>query len=420
MSKSNSDAITAILTVWKRNHLEEQLQALFQQTVCPDQIWVLHSKYYVDVDAIIRKYKDRIRYMRWDDCPGVFGRFEIVTRIETPFVYIADDDIIPGKQFLERALEACKRMLAIISPHGRLISPDNNRTAYYVGDDYEFQHSFCLKDTEVDYGSNAWFFRKEWIHYFLQFSPMYLGNGEDIHFSATCQLLGHIPTYVPKQVLPVEAGNIKRIYSGDLHALHRLPKFGEERMRVIRRFRDMGWQLQVENQALVLQQESCLPISVVMVADGTSLIMAIHALLRQTWSNFELLLVCPHKRLLPFAEQDKRIRWIETQETLPVYTSLNIGCALATGKYICLSDSHYLSRPDRLEQQYKLMESDSETVASGEMRVADTLFLPSVMVCRSVLHHIKYIDELSGEKAGKKLFHSLLQEGTVILLEDVV
>ena len=125
MSKSNSDAITAILTVWKRNHLEEQLQALFQQTVCPDQIWVLHSKYYVDVDAIIRKYKDRIRYMRWDDCPGVFGRFEIVTRIETPFVYIADDDIIPGKQFLERALEACKRMLAIISPHGRLISPDN-------------------------------------------------------------------------------------------------------------------------------------------------------------------------------------------------------------------------------------------------------------------------------------------------------
>ena len=213
---------------------------------------------------------------------------------------------------------------------------------------------------------------------------------------------------------------IKRIYSGDLHALHRLPKFGEERMRVIRRFRDMGWQLQVENQALVLQQESCLPISVVMVADGTSLIMAIHALLRQTWSNFELLLVCPHKRLLPFAEQDKRIRWIETQETLPVYTSLNIGCALATGKYICLSDSHYLSRPDRLEQQYKLMESDSETVASGEMRVADTLFLPSVMVCRSVLHHIKYIDELSGEKAGKKLFHSLLQEGTVILLEDVV
>lgn len=29
------DAITVILTVWKRNHLEEQLQALFQQTVLP-------------------------------------------------------------------------------------------------------------------------------------------------------------------------------------------------------------------------------------------------------------------------------------------------------------------------------------------------------------------------------------------------
>jgi hypothetical protein len=32
--------ITAILTVYKRDHLEEQLEALARQTVPPDHVWV--------------------------------------------------------------------------------------------------------------------------------------------------------------------------------------------------------------------------------------------------------------------------------------------------------------------------------------------------------------------------------------------
>ncbi len=50
-----SDAVTAILTVWKRNHLEEQLSALFGQTVSPAQVWIQQSEHHVDVSKVIEK-----------------------------------------------------------------------------------------------------------------------------------------------------------------------------------------------------------------------------------------------------------------------------------------------------------------------------------------------------------------------------
>jgi len=115
-----SDAVTVILTVWKRNHLEEQLSALFGQTTPPVQVRIQQSGHYVDVSEVIEAYRERVRYVCWEDNPGVFGRFESVVEVETPFVYIVDDDIIPGKRFIERALGACKRLNAIISPHGCL------------------------------------------------------------------------------------------------------------------------------------------------------------------------------------------------------------------------------------------------------------------------------------------------------------
>lgn len=116
------DTITAILTVWKRNHLEEQLLALLGQTLSPQMIWVQQTQHHVDVDDIIHKYHDRIKYTCWEKNPGVFGRFESVKDITTPYAYIIDDDIVPGRGFLEKALETSKQFNAIICPNGRLLN----------------------------------------------------------------------------------------------------------------------------------------------------------------------------------------------------------------------------------------------------------------------------------------------------------
>ena len=413
------DAVTVILTVWKRNHLEEQLLALFQQTVVPSHIWIQQSLHHVDVSVIIDKYRDRVRYSCWEKNPGVFGRFESVTRVETPYVYILDDDIIPGKMFIEHALSTCKRLNAIVCPHGRLLSPDTCRTEMFVGDGYEFQHSFCLEDTEVDFGNNAWFFRKEWISYFLSQTPLYRNNGEDIHFSALCKLLGNIPTYVPRQIVPVESGNVKRYYSADEHALHRKPLFNKERVEVIERFRNIGWHLRLEKKGIELQQDRSCAISVVMAVVEKDAGMAIQSILQQTWEDFELILVCADKSAISVNGEDKRIRWIEIGEELSKYVLLNIGCGMAKGKYICMMESGYVSFPDRLQLQCELMEEEKTVVAAGETLDDKNLFLPSVIVKRDVLHKVKYYNELLGDLAKNDLLYRLLQEGSVLLFENV-
>ena len=339
MKRENVDTITAILTVWKRNHLEEQLHALFGQTVCPDRIWVQQCQHHVNVDVVVNRYREKIDYTYSEENRGVFGRFESAAEVETSFVYIVDDDIIPGRRFLEKALETCKRLHAVICPHGRILSLDTNRTAQFVGDGYEFQHSFCLEDSEVDFGNNAWFFRRGWIDYFLWKKALFRSNGEDIHLSATCQLFGNIPTYVPRQIIPAEAGNIKRIYSGDEQALCRKPQFGEERVQVVQRFRDEGWKLQAEQRNVTQTRENHLPLSVVIVIDEKEkeVDVVVENILGQTFQHFELILVGQKQMVGTRTWKDRRIRWIETEERLPFYTALNIGCAMAEGKYICLA-----------------------------------------------------------------------------------
>ena len=411
--------VTAILTVWKRNHLEEQLQALFGQTVPPAYIWVQQSQHHVDVSAIVDKYKDRVRYSCWENNLGVFGRFESVVDVETPFVYIMDDDIIPGKRFVERALNSCKRLNAIISPHGRLLSPDTCQTKIFVGDGYEFQHGFCLEDTKVDFGNNAWFFKKEWISYFLSQTPLYRNNGEDIHFSAMCKLLGNIPTYVPRQIVPVESGNVKRYYSADEHALHRKPLFGKERVEVVERFRNIGWHLRLEKKGVEQQENRSYAISVVMAVTEKDAGMAIQSILQQTWKDFELILVCTDKSGISLNEEDRRIRWVETEEELSKYVLLNIGCGMAKGKYICMMESGYVSFPDRLQSQHEFMEEEQEVVAAGAALDGKNLFLPTVIVRRDVLHRVKYYDESIGDLAENDLLCRLLQVGSVVLFENV-
>ena len=419
MRRKEIDTITAILTVWKREHLEEQLLALLGQTVCPDRIWIQQCQHYVNVDAVIDRYKGKIYYECREENLGVFGRFESVKEVDTSFVYILDDDIIPGKRFIEKALDTCKRLHAVISPHGRILSPDTNRTLHFVGDGYEFQHSFCLEDTKVDFGNNAWFFRKEWISYFFKRQALFRNNGEDIHLSATCQLFGNILTYVPRQIIPSEAGNIKRIYSGDEQALCRKPRFGEERVQVVQHFRNDGWKLLAEQPNFARTWEDPLPLSVVMTVNGTDVNTAVKNILEQTFQNFELILVGTKQIVDSAIGKDKRIRWIDTEETLSCQTALNIGCAMAEGKYICLADMGHLSCPDRLQLQYELLEENPDLIAAGESRDGESLFFPSIIVRRDVLHRTKYLNELLGNDAEKELLYRLLQVGSVMLLEDI-
>ena len=49
--------INVILTVWKRNNLEKQLQAIQKQTADVGEIYVYQNEQHVNVDNLKEKYK---------------------------------------------------------------------------------------------------------------------------------------------------------------------------------------------------------------------------------------------------------------------------------------------------------------------------------------------------------------------------
>ena len=403
--------ITVILTVWKRNHLEEQIEALLKQSKPPFEIWVQQTQNHVDVNDVIEKYREKIQYFCYQENKGVFGRFESVADVRTEYVFIIDDDIIPGVQFLEIALHKSFELNAIISPNGRHINPINNTDGEYIGDGYFFGYSFCKKDTLVDFGNNAWFFKTEWLDFFLQYPPMYRNNGEDIQLSASLKLKKNIDTYVPKQLIPFKSGNIKQYYSFDEHALHKLHDFQSERDNVIQRFRNEGWKLQKETPQLL--KNSTL-ISIVMfcyeVSDNT--LNTIQSIRNQSFTDFEYFIINNdvNKEFAKIISDigDKRIRLIDTKEYLDRYIGLSIGCGVASGKYICFMSDDYTAVSNKLKIQYDYMECNPDIIASGSS-------------CKFLSNNKTFNNELTSDESILSLvYENIFIEESLIIRNEIL
>ena len=400
--------VTVILTVWKRNHLEEQIEAFLHQSKPPYEIWVQQTQNHVNVDDTIEKYSERVRYFYYEENKGVYGRFESVKDILTEYVYIVDDDIIPGVDFLDLALTKSVELNAVISPNGRILNPETNLTYNFIGDGYWFEHSFCTKDTLVDFGNNAWLFKAEWIKYFLNYSPLYRNNGEDIQLSASLKILGDIDTYVPKQLIPYESGNIRWHYSSDEHALHKRQDFQKERAGIVQRFRNEGWRLQKE-KTVSIPQNIDPPISVVLfcekVNDFTQ--QAIQSIVNQSFSDFEFIIV--HNDVNGYISNilkglnDNRIRLIDTKEPIGKYVALNIGCGSASGKYICIMSNDCVAYPERLQIQYSYMEQHQDIAASGTS-------------CKYLLNNEIFENELTCDEALLSLIYknNFIEESLIV------
>lgn len=110
---------------------------------------------------------------------------------------------------------------------------------------------------------------------------------------------------------------------------------------------------------------------------------AVNSLLRQTMSDFELIVVddCSQDRtptiLRQLARQDSRLIVIRNQQNLKLSGSLNVGIAAARGKYLARMDADDWSYPDRLAKQLALLESQPEVgICGGSMEVCNENLQP--------------------------------------------
>lgn len=129
-----------------------------------------------------------------------------------------------------------------------------------------------------------------------------------------------------------------------------------------------------------------IPISVLMpVYNGRKYLRtSVNSILSQTFKDFEFIIVDDGSTDGTWAEIeknagiDKRIVPLRNRKNLRTSAALNRGLAAAKGKYIVRMDADDWSYPDRLEEQYKFMESHPEVGVSGG----------TIVVCDSKLNGI--------------------------------
>jgi hypothetical protein len=213
---------------------------LLNQTKKIESIWILQCQKHTDIQPILDKYASQnFKYIYSDINFKYFGRFMLPNFITTEYTIIIDDDVIPGHCWIENAIRASTTYNAVVGCVGRIIpesalSDPNScqlKAEYMIGDaDLNKRNTtWCEKDTVVDYLCNSFLFKTEWIKYFWAIPPLTYENGEDIHLSATCQILGGIKSVVPIQNSNDLSGNLKPGYGFDCHAsfLHKKDFFSQ-------------------------------------------------------------------------------------------------------------------------------------------------------------------------------------------------
>jgi hypothetical protein len=249
----NTGQVAVILTVWKRDHLREQIEALLQQSLPPSEIWIYHCCRHVRPALTETKQYPFIKYQFNSADLGYFGRFSLGLQVDTPYLLVMDDDVIPSSRWLEECRELCSQQNVIVSPAGRIIPRDNYSPEKISGKDHLARYFFgdgdngsmanrCEANTIVDFGCNSWFIRTEWLQYFWSVKPYSRLTGEDIHLSASSLLLGGIRTLCPRQEENGLCGNRKKEYGFDQIASWRQPGFIPERKKILEGWiKEKGW-----------------------------------------------------------------------------------------------------------------------------------------------------------------------------------
>ena len=228
-------SINVILTVWKRNNLEEQLEAIQNQTVDVDQIYVYQNESHIDITSLKEKYN--FKHVHSKDMNFKFhGRFTLPLLFDTEFTAIFDDDTIPNSGWLEHCRKLCLQKNCIVGANCR----------NYNG----FGSGLCdgkLNDTPIkcDIVGHCWFFRTEWIHYMWKEHPPTYENGEDIHFCASCKIHGGIDSYLPTQTIEHQEnwGDTKPILGADENATWKKSEHNSLRKELYEYWIGKGWQV---------------------------------------------------------------------------------------------------------------------------------------------------------------------------------
>ena len=228
--------LSVILTAYKRDYFEEQIPAILNQTLKPVQIYIWQNGNHIDIE----KYRDKygVKLVRSDENFSFYSRFVFAHLMKTEYVAILDDDIIPGRKWLENCMKLCREKKCIVGANGRSWNYQRNK---YDG----FGDHQLYREMKVDFVGHCWFFRREWLKYIWMIEPYTYDNGEDIHFCYCAKHFGNIDSYICGRKTLEECADLTNNKYGtdDLASCKLTNNFSDIRNKIAKYLRDFGTKL---------------------------------------------------------------------------------------------------------------------------------------------------------------------------------
>jgi hypothetical protein len=224
--------VTVILNHFKRRTLCAQLDQLRRQTLPFHRAWVLSfgSPNEASLRRIVESYNDsRVSFVSSGYDFKYYGRFQMALQSESDFVYVLDDDMIPGARMLEILCHVAgthKYGNAVLGSIGRVL-PFRQKKDFSFPSYRKFRSreaGLYLPDpaynitvdrvVQVDFLSSSWFLPAELVKALFIETPFTFMTGEDLHLSYQLQKYMGAGSFV----LPVDAGD-KETWGDSEHRL---------------------------------------------------------------------------------------------------------------------------------------------------------------------------------------------------------
>ena len=194
MRHASKTTVTAVLTAYRRrSNLPLQLAAIENQShpVNSVMIWENGPGDHIEVDSPI---KTMIASSSTN--LGVWSRFVFALNADSDFVWIIDDDTIPGTRWLENALTTFGKQPGLIGSRGLRF---HSKQSYLLYDEFG-PNNPSSEAKQVDIVGHNWILPRDWLaFFFLEFPNKFPNNlaGEDIHLSYAIQKHLNLGTFVP-------------------------------------------------------------------------------------------------------------------------------------------------------------------------------------------------------------------------------
>lgn len=183
--------VTTILSTYKRpQYLLEQIHNIKNQTVKSD-IWVDYTL--VDgVHKVVLPNDVKVSYRNHNLYH--IGRFYYALSAPTEYVFILDDDMMPGNNYIQHCIDLIEEEDCVVTGYGVTLDGKGYNPTNRFG--WHTLPNDIVKPINVDMAGQSWFMKKSTLKYIAYEEPYSYLNGEDLHFSYMLKKYTNIPIKV--------------------------------------------------------------------------------------------------------------------------------------------------------------------------------------------------------------------------------